>query len=180
MIWIGELSIIWLTKNVQWYSGVSICLQPLIRGDSTGEGCISCISSSLYSKCCSLRVGTVSPCRYNIVASWQSCNISSIFSPNDSVQLLCDSGNNTWDGCVCSRFNLLVYWSYIWRIVLTINDHIKLMYKSKCNLTYKHWTHSRKAFIYSIEKTKTFSSATHFYLEKAKWEPSHSPPPGSQ
>ena len=96
-----------LTKGVQVHNGF---FADFLLCDSTGVGRVSCISSSLYSECCSLRVETISPCRYHIVASCQSCNICAVLSPNDSIQLLGDSGNNTRDGCISCNEDFLVYW----------------------------------------------------------------------
>ena len=96
-----------LTKNVKDDICLPIWYKPLIRSDNTSIGRVCCISSSFNCECCSLRVGTVSPWRYNVVASWQCSNISSIFSPNNSVQLSGDSRNYTRDGCFQSGFNFL-------------------------------------------------------------------------
>ena len=103
-----------LTEYVQNHSRLPIWHKPLIGCNSTSVGWVSCIHCSFYSKCCSLGVGTISSCRYNIVASRQSRYIGSILSPNNSIKLLGDTRDNTRYRCICSRFHFFVCRLDIW------------------------------------------------------------------
>ena len=103
-----SVNIATLTEHIQNDICLLVGLKPLVRGDSTSVGGVSSISSSFYSKCCSLRVGTISSCRYNKVASRQSRYIGPTFPPDNSIKLLSYTRNDTRNRSICSQFYFFI------------------------------------------------------------------------
>ena len=103
-----------LTKGIQGHDAFSVRYVPFIWSDNTSVSWVVRICCSFYSECGSLRVGTIVSSRYNVISFRQSIHVSSTLGPNNGIELLGDTINNTGDDCISSRFNLLAHCLNIW------------------------------------------------------------------